>query len=72
MMQLLVVLALTGVVSGSISGIYWGGQDGLYLGASTGLTLSVMVWFLTSTVRHAMHEHRINRYFTQDHADFER
>lgn len=71
MMQLLMVLALTGVVSGSVSGAYWGGHDGLYLGASSGLTLSVMVWFLAGTVRHALHEHRINRYFTRDHADLE-
>lgn len=71
MMQLLVVLALAGTVLGSVGGASYGGHDGLVLGASSGLTFSVVVWFVAGTVRHAVYEHRINRYFTRDDVDFE-
>ena len=65
-MYLLVILALTGVISGLISGVYWGGGDGSILGASTGLIFGVATWFITGFVTRVVHEQRINRYFSQE------
>jgi hypothetical protein len=68
-MILLMLLALLGTFSGLISGAYLGGADGLILGASSGLVLGTTLWLLTGSVVRALHEYRINRYFTQDSFD---
>ena len=68
-MTLLMILALIGAVSGSVSGAYWGGSDGLILGASSGLVFGTSLWLLTGSAMRALHEYRINRYFTQDGFD---
>ncbi len=65
----LVVLALAGTISGLLSGAYWGGPDGLILGGSTGFTFGVMLWFVANTVRQAVHDRRLNRYFSRDEID---
>lgn len=70
-MQLLMVLALAGALSGSLSGAYWGGTEGLILGGTSGLVFGVATWMVAGTVLRAVHEYRLNRHFTQDHADRE-
>lgn len=70
-MQLLMVLALAGALSGSLSGAYWGGTEGLILGGTSGLVFGVTTWMVAGTIMRAVHEHRLNRHFTQDHADRE-
>ena len=65
-MQLLMVLALAGAISGSLSGAYWGGPEGSLLGGSTGLVLGVITWWVTGTILRFVHEYRLNRHFTQD------
>ena len=49
-MQLLIFLALAGVISGSAGGAYIQGMDGLILGASSGLVLGVVAWIVTSVI----------------------
>jgi hypothetical protein len=68
-MILLIVLALTGAVSGSVSGAFLGGPDGILLGAVTGMVFGTGAWALTGSVLRALHEYRLNRYFRQDSAD---
>jgi hypothetical protein len=68
-MILLVILALAGAISGSVSGALWSGSDGILIGATTGTFLGMGVWLLTGSVRRALHEHRLNRYFRKDSAD---
>lgn len=68
-MELLLFMALTGLVSGIISGAYVGGQEGLILGGSAGLVTGVIVWSLTGFVNHALRERRLGRYFNQDSGD---
>lgn len=68
-MILLMILALAGAVSGSVSGALWGGTDGILLGATTGAILGMGVWLLTGSVMRALHEYRLNRYFRKDSAD---
>ncbi len=68
-MNLLIILALVGAVSGSISGAFWSGSDGIILGAVTGVIFGSGIWLLTGSVMRVLHEHRINRYFRQDSAD---
>jgi hypothetical protein len=70
-MQLLMLLALAGAISGSLSGAYWGGADGSILGGATGLVFGVTTWLVTGVVLRAVHEHRLNRHFTQDSPDRE-
>lgn len=70
-MQLLIVLALAGILSGSLSGAYLGGTDGLILGGTSGLVLGVTTWMVAGTVLRAVHEYRLNRHFTQDPIDRE-
>jgi hypothetical protein len=69
-MQLLMVLALAGMLSGALGGAYWGGLDGSALGASSGLVFGVVAWWGAATIHHAVREYRINRhFFIQDNAD---
>mgnify|MGYP005867580371 CR=1 FL=1 len=68
-MELLLFMALTGLVSGIVSGAYVGGQEGLILGGSIGLVCGVLVWSLTGFVSRALRERRLNRYFNQDGGD---
>ena len=70
-MQLLIILALAGVISGSASGAYIRGTDGLILGASSGLVLGVVAWVVTGVILRAFREYRLDRYFTQDGAETE-
>lgn len=68
-MLLLVILALAGALSGSISGAFWSGSDGILLGATTGTFLGACAWLLTGSVMRVLHEYRLNRYFRKDSAD---
>ena len=68
-MELLLFMALTGMVSGVISGAYIGGQEGLILGGSTGLVSGVILWSLAGVVGRTLRERRLNRYFNQDNSD---
>lgn len=68
-MNLLIILALAGAVSGSVSGVLWGDSDGIILGAVTGVIFGAGIWLLTGSVMRVLHEHRLNRYFRQDSAD---
>ena len=68
-MLLLVILALAGALSGSISGAFWGGSDSVALGAATGTLLGACVWLLTGSVMRVLHEYRLNRYFRKDSAE---
>lgn len=65
-MQLLLFLALAGILSGLVSGGYMGGSDGMILGGSSGLVAGVGAWVLSSVILRAIREYRLNRYFTQD------
>ncbi len=65
-MELLLFMALTGMVSGVISGAYLGGQEGLILGGSTGLVSGVILWSLTGIIGRTLRERRLDRYFNQD------
>ena len=68
-MMLLIVLALAGAISGSVSGAYMSGSDGIVLGAMTGMIFGTAVWMLTGSILRALREYRLNRYFRQDSAD---
>jgi hypothetical protein len=68
-MILLMILALAGALSGSVSGALWGGSDGILLGATTGTLLGACVWLLTGSVLRELHEYRLNRYFHRDSTD---
>jgi uncharacterized membrane protein len=68
-MNLLIILALAGAVSGSVSGAFWGGSDEIILGAVTGVILGSGIWLLTGSVMRVLHEYRLNRYFRHDSAD---
>ncbi len=68
-MNLLIILALAGAVSGLVSGAFWGGSDGVMLGAVTGMIFGGGIWLLTGSVMRVLHEYRLNRYFRQDSAD---
>jgi uncharacterized membrane protein len=68
-MILLVILALAGALSGSISGALWGGSDGILIGATTGTLLGASVWLLSGSLRRVLHEYRLNRYFRKESAD---
>jgi len=68
-MELLLFMALTGLISGIVSGAYVGGQEGLILGGSTGLVCGVIVWSLTGFISRTLRERRLNRYFNQDSGD---
>ena len=65
-MNLLIILALAGAVSGSVSGAYWSGSDGITLGAITGMVLGSGIWLFTGSIMRALHEYRLSRYFRQD------
>jgi hypothetical protein len=68
-MILLMILALAGALSGSISGALVGGSDGILLGATTGTILGACVWLLTGSVMRMLHEYRLSRYFQKDSTD---
>ena len=65
-MILLVILAMAGALSGSVSGALWSGSDGILLGATTGTLLGATVWRLTGSFMRVLHEYRLNRYFRKD------
>jgi hypothetical protein len=68
-MILLVILALAGALSGSVSGALWSGSDGILLGAITGMFLGACVWLLTGSFMRVLHEYRLSRYFRKDSAE---
>jgi hypothetical protein len=68
-MVVLIVLAMAGALSGSISGALWGGSDGILLGATTGTLLGASVWLLSGSIMRVLHEYRLSRYFNRDSTD---
>ena len=70
-MQLLILLVLAGVISGSVSGAYVQGADGLILGASSGLVAGVVIWMVIGIVVRAIREYRLDRYFVQNGQEIE-
>ena len=65
-MNLLVILSVTGVLSGLVSGVYMSGIEGMVLGASAGLVAGVITWAFAGIGARTLHEYRLNRYFKQD------
>jgi hypothetical protein len=65
-MQLLMILALTGILSGALSGFYLGGTDGMILGGTSGFVVGVAAWVIASVIARTHHEYRLNQYFTQE------
>jgi len=61
----LIVLALLGMVAGSLGGVYTNGLDGMVLGGSAGLVLGVLAW-ITDNIdaerqsRELLPEHLLN------------
>jgi hypothetical protein len=68
-MQLLFFLLIVGAVSGSLSGAAADGADGILLGSLSGVVTGILLWTALSVVRRTVREHRLNRYFVQDHAE---
>lgn len=65
-MQLLMILAVTGVLSGALSGYYLGGADGMILGGTSGFVIGVAAWVLAGVIARTHREYRLNQYFTQE------
>lgn len=65
-MHLLMILALTGILSGALSGYYLGGTDGTILGGTSGFVIGVTAWVIASMIARTHREYRLNQYFTQE------
>jgi hypothetical protein len=71
-MQLLILLTLAGVVSGTAGGAFISGNpDNMIIGAATGLILGVVAWLVTTTALRILREYRLNQHFSQDHSERE-
>jgi predicted phosphatase len=71
-MQLLILLTLAGVVSGTASGaLISGNTDTMIIGAATGLILGVVSWLVTATALRILREYRLNQHFSQDQSERE-
>lgn len=68
-MQLLIILSLTGALSGLFSGVYISGYEGMLLGGSTGLVAGVLTWAFAGIGLRTLREYRLNQYFKQDDTD---
>jgi outer membrane lipoprotein SlyB len=65
-MQLLIILSVTGVLSGLLSGGYVSGGEGMVLGASAGLVAGVITWTFAGIGLRTVREYRLNKYFDRD------
>jgi hypothetical protein len=70
-MQLLIILALAGVVSGLVGGAFTGGMEEMLLGSVSGLVLGVLSWTVSGTVLRVVREYRLNQHFYQENSDQE-
>ena len=68
-MQLLMILSVTGALSGLLSGVYVSGFEGMVLGASAGLVAGVASWTFAGIGLRTLREYRLNQYFNQDDSD---
>ena len=68
-MQLLLILSLTGALSGLLSGVYMSGYEGMLLGGSAGLVAGVIAWTFAGIGSRTIREYRLNQYFDQDDTD---
>lgn len=68
-MQLLLILSLTGALSGLLSGVYMSGYEGMLLGGSAGLVAGVLAWAFAGIGLRTIREYRLNQYFNQDDTD---
>jgi hypothetical protein len=68
-MQLLIILSVTGALSGLLSGVYMSGFEGMFLGGSAGLVAGVLTWAFAGIGSRTLREYRLDQYFKQDDSD---
>ena len=68
-MQLLIILSMTGALSGLLSGVYVSGYEGMLLGGSAGLVIGVLSWAFAGIGARTLREYRLDQYFNQDDTD---
>ncbi len=68
-MQLLMILSLSGALSGLVSGVYASGYEGMLLGASSGLVIGVIAWAFAGIGLRTLREYRLDQYFDRSQID---
>jgi predicted phosphatase len=68
-MQLLMILSLSGALSGLLSGVYVSGYEGMLLGASSGLVIGVIAWAFAGIGLRTLREYRLDQYFDRSQID---